>query len=66
METLTNRERQVVDALCQGLSNKGIARVLDIAEGTVKLHLHSVFTKLGVAGRLPLIVLLKDLTQGEK
>ncbi|WP_190285600.1 response regulator transcription factor [Montanilutibacter psychrotolerans] len=51
METLTQRELQVVGRLHQGRSNKEIARDLGIMEDTVKKHLRSVFTKLGVRRR---------------
>ncbi|TDD98193.1 LuxR family transcriptional regulator [Actinomadura rubrisoli] len=48
---LTAREREVLDLLVQGLSNRLIARSLAISEPTVKNHLHAVFLKLGVADR---------------
>lgn len=51
METLTQRELQVVARLHHGSSNKEIARDLGIMEDTVKKHLRSVFTKLGVRRR---------------
>ncbi|MBA3534389.1 MAG: response regulator transcription factor [Ardenticatenales bacterium] len=51
VEPLTSREREVLDLLGQGLSNKLIARELQISEHTVKFHLSSLFTKLGVASR---------------
>ena len=44
-----------------GLSNKAIARQLDVAEGTVKLHLHRVYQKLGIKSRFALAVLAKDV-----
>ena len=51
-DVLTVRERQIVDLLGEGLSNKGIARRLEIAEVTVKTHMSSAFRKLGVGNRL--------------
>jgi ATP/maltotriose-dependent transcriptional regulator MalT len=48
---LTNRERQVLELLIRGSSNRRIARALNISEPTVKNHLHSVFQKLDVADR---------------
>ncbi len=51
-DVLTRRERQIVQLLGEGLSNKGIARRLDIAEVTVKTHMSSAFRKLGVGNRL--------------
>ena len=55
---LTEREREVVQALRRGLANKEIARELDISENTVKKHLSSVFQKLGVEDRLQLLIKL--------
>ncbi|MDI5961327.1 response regulator transcription factor [Streptomyces sp. SL13] len=43
---LSPREREVIEFAAQGLSNYQIARRLDIAEGTVKRHMHSIFDKL--------------------
>jgi DNA-binding NarL/FixJ family response regulator len=48
---LTPREREVLDQISQGRSNREIARVLHIQEKTVKTHVSSVLTKLGVADR---------------
>ena len=48
---LTERERQVAALVCQGLANKIIARRLNIAEGTVRQHVHTICQKLGVRGR---------------
>ncbi|HWQ12092.1 MAG TPA: response regulator transcription factor, partial [Roseiflexaceae bacterium] len=50
-EPLTAREREVLDLVGQGLSNKLIARRLQISEHTVKFHLSSIFAKLGAASR---------------
>jgi two-component system nitrate/nitrite response regulator NarL len=55
MESLTSRERQIVLTLVvNGLSNKGIGRQLNLSEGTVKVHLHNIFTKLGISNRTAL------------
>ena len=52
MNSLTNRERQIIlTLLTSGLSNKGIGRQLNLSEGTVKVHLHNIFAKLGVDDR---------------
>ncbi len=48
---LSAREREVLDLLALGLTNKQIARRLGIAERTVKAHLTSVFHQLGVTDR---------------
>ncbi len=50
-ETLTTREREVLDLVGQGLSNKLIARQLQISEHTVKFHVSSISNKLGAASR---------------
>ena len=57
---LSRREVDVARAVAQGLRNREIAERLGIAEGTVKLHLHTIYTKLGVDGRTALIVKLSD------
>ncbi len=58
LELLSPRERDVALAVARGLSNKEVARELDITERTVKAHLGTVFTKLGVRDRLHLVLLL--------
>jgi DNA-binding NarL/FixJ family response regulator len=50
-EALTAREREVLDLLGRGLSNKLIARELHISEHTVKFHISSLYAKLGVNNR---------------
>ena len=57
LEALTVRERQVVVSLCEGNSNKQIARELNLTEGTVKIHLHNIYNKLGVMNRTALTAL---------
>jgi two-component system nitrate/nitrite response regulator NarL len=57
VEILTLRERQVVVSLCEGNSNKQIARELNLTEGTVKIHLHNIYNKLGVMNRTALTAL---------
>ncbi|MFH8557738.1 helix-turn-helix domain-containing protein [Streptomyces celluloflavus] len=51
MDTLTPREREVLRLVVTGLPNRLVARRLEIAERTVKTHLHSIYRKLGVSGR---------------
>ena len=51
MQMLTRREREVARLVARGLSNKEVARELGLSSGTVKLHLHRIFQKLGVKGR---------------
>lgn len=54
--TLTVRETEIVRMITQGLRNKVIAERLSISEGTVKIHLHNVYDKLGLDGRLELML----------
>ena len=48
VDSLSPREREVYALLCDGLSNGEIAQRLFITQGTVKVHVHHVFDKLGV------------------
>ena len=48
MTLLTSREQEIASLASTGLSNKGIARRLELSEGTVKVHLHNIFQKTGV------------------
>jgi two-component system nitrate/nitrite response regulator NarL len=54
--SLTDRERDVVRLVGEGLRNEEIARRLGITEKTVRNHLTAVFDKIGVSGRLELVV----------
>lgn len=50
-ETLTDRERQVLRLLADGLSNKQIGETLFISPSTVKFHIRNIIRKLGVSKR---------------
>ena len=54
---LTARERQIALLVSDGMSNKHLARQLDLAEGTVKLHLHNIYDKLCLRNRTELTAL---------
>jgi len=51
---LTSREIEIVRMVAEGLRNRVVATRLSITEGTVKAHLHNIYEKLGVDGRLEL------------
>jgi len=52
---LTPREIEIMGMVARGLRNKEIADHLFISEGTVKIHLHNIYEKLNVDGRLALL-----------
>ena len=56
---LTPRELEVARLIAQGMSNKSVAGKLDISEGTVKLHVHHVYEKLKLDGRMALAEYLR-------
>jgi DNA-binding NarL/FixJ family response regulator len=58
--TLTPREIEIVRMVAEGLRNKAIAERLSISEGTVKVHLHNIYEKLGVDGRLELTLVAQQ------
>ncbi len=60
LATLTPRERDIVQRLAGGATNKELAGELDISERTVKGHLSNIFMKLGVPDRLKLVLYLND------
>jgi RNA polymerase sigma factor (sigma-70 family) len=64
LRALTHRERQIVQLVSEGLSNKEIARELNVSRGTVKVHLYNIFQKLEVSNRtvLATIALLQRST----
>src|SRR5262249_43451616 len=56
IHTLTNREREVIALVGEGIKNKEIASRLFISETTVRHHLTSIFDKLAVADRVELLI----------
>ena len=60
LSALTARERELARLVAQGLSNKHIARHLQISEGTVKIHLHNIFQKLELSNRTSLATLTHE------
>ncbi len=60
---LTDRERQISQLLLRGHSSKSIARVLDIAPGTVMVHKRNLFSKLGITSQYELFSIFIDNLQ---
>jgi DNA-binding NarL/FixJ family response regulator len=63
-ETLTTREKQILSLVVMGLRNREIATKLYVAESTVKSHLSSAFSKLGVGSRNEATALILDPRAG--
>ncbi len=61
LDLLTDRERDVVTQVCQGLSAKAIGRELGLAASTVSTHLYRAYRKLGVENRTALARLMQSL-----
>jgi DNA-binding NarL/FixJ family response regulator len=55
-EALTEREREIIRLVAQGLSNKDIAYQLSISDSTVRHHMTSIFDKVGVPNRQKLLL----------
>lgn len=66
LASLTPRERDIVNLLAEGATNKQVAQELDITERTVKGHLSNVFMKLGVPDRLKLVLFLNGGQQSQR
>lgn len=62
---LTRREKQVLELVSQGQSNKAIAANLGITEHTVKLHMHNVSGKIGVSNRTAAAQFYFEVAPGE-
>lgn len=58
--SMSERERQVLEGLCRGLSNKEIARELDLREVTIKLHVKTLCRKLDARNRTQAAMIAKD------
>lgn len=62
---LTRRETDLTRLVSRGLRNKEIAAQLEISEGTVKMHLHHIYEKLGVGSRTELVIFARDHDIGQ-
>lgn len=58
---LSHREQQVLNLVCEGLTNAEIAATLVLAESTIKSHMASIFTKFGVHSRKEAVATYVDL-----
>ena len=53
---LTDREKQVLEYICEGLNNNEISKLLDVSVNTVKVHVSSIILKLNVEDRTQVVV----------
>ena len=51
-----NREKEVIEYICEGLTNGEISKMLDVSVNTVKVHVSSIIQKLGVEDRTQVVV----------
>jgi two-component system nitrate/nitrite response regulator NarL len=63
---LTPRELEILERVADGLSNKMIARVLEITDGTVKLHVKAILRKLGMRSRVEAAVAAAEHGLGKR
>ena len=61
METFSRREKQIVDGLLAGCTNKEIAQQLGVSDQTIKNQLTTLYRKMGVTSRLELVLLAVEL-----
>ena len=61
LEHLTRRQHEVLALLCEGLPNKLIGRRLNIAGGTVKVHVANIMHALNVSSRLQVVIAVRSL-----
>jgi two-component system nitrate/nitrite response regulator NarL len=59
---LTEHERQIMQLVCEGRSNDEIGRWLNLSDGTVKLHIHSIYRKLTIHNRMTLAAMAAELS----
>jgi two-component system nitrate/nitrite response regulator NarL len=64
LASLTERERQILEHLARGESNKTIARSLEISHDTVKLHVRHILSKLGLTSRVEAAVFAVEARSG--
>jgi DNA-binding NarL/FixJ family response regulator len=64
LQDLTTREREVLELLAAGLSNRAIGERLGVTEATVKAHLTRVYTRLGVTDRVSAAMRAREMGLG--
>ena len=64
LQHLTSRQLQIASLASQGLSNKEVGRRLKLSDGTVKLHLHRIYGRLGLRNRTELSIVV--LSSGDR
>lgn len=62
LDKLTPRERSIVEMVGDNLRTRAIADRLGISEGTVKVHLHNAYEKLGVSSRVEVVLMMRGLS----
>lgn len=62
MAVLTSRQQQVMELICEGLTNQEIANRLVIETGTVKNHIHNILKKVGASNRQEAAILYQQLS----
>ena len=65
LDSLTGRELEILKLIAKGLSNKLIARELDISDGTVKVHVKHLLKKLGLRSRVEAAVWMINQEQSD-
>jgi DNA-binding NarL/FixJ family response regulator len=66
LERLTRREREILNGVARGMSNKAIARELCVSDSTVEHHLTAIYAKLGCANRMQAALCLLDAGGGSE
>lgn len=66
LDNLTNREHEILSLIAKGMSNKVIARELDISDGTVKVHVKHLLKKLGLRSRVEAAIWMVNNNQQSK
>ncbi|MEG2786599.1 MAG: response regulator transcription factor [Romboutsia sp.] len=59
-DKITKREQSVLNQICNGLTNKDIAKKLDVTEYTIKKHVSSILSKLHLKNRQDIIIFARD------